>query len=169
MDQHKRKLIEGWRDKSQNQLGIAEDCLKHFKYSESIQASQECIELSVKALLLLLNIDYPSRHEWKPEDKSFDKIASQIRDKKIIEKLEAAHYPYRIPRLMLIVNFWAQFYGIAKYGIEKGNLASARDLFPSDDEAKLAIKHAHECDSALSVLFYFSKEQIDAITGESDR
>ena len=100
------KKLEGWRDKAQKQLRIADDCLKRHEYSESIQASQESIELSVKSLLSLLKIEFPLSHEWKPENKPFDKITSQIKERKIIEKIEDAYLSnIRLPRLLFIFNF----------------------------------------------------------------
>lgn len=169
------KKISGWKEKAQNQLRIAEDCLKRFEYSESIQASQECIEFSVKALLSILRIKFPLSHEWKIENKSFDPIVTQIKERGIIERLEKGYYSsIRLPRLLFIFNFWAQCYTIAKYGIEKGDLASARDIFVSDIEAKLALQHAHECNVALGILSSISEEHLSAIIGnfneqENDR
>jgi HEPN domain-containing protein len=37
-----------------------------------VSASQECIELSVKAIFLLLQEEYPRKHEFKEEE--FEKI-----------------------------------------------------------------------------------------------
>lgn len=167
MDKNVRKKLEGWKDKAQKQLRIADDCLKRHEYSESVQASQESIELSVKTILSLLEIEFPTSHEWKPESKPFDKIASQIKERKIIERIEEVRlYNLRLPRLLFIFNFWGQFNTVAKYGYEKGDLASARDLFIFDDEAKLALKHANECESALTTLFYLPQDQLDPIVGD---
>ncbi|RLC64267.1 MAG: hypothetical protein DRI48_07755 [Chloroflexi bacterium] len=52
MHSGKHRVIEGWIDKARNQLQAAKEYLKsRTQYSESIEASQECIELSVKAIL----------------------------------------------------------------------------------------------------------------------
>jgi len=164
MDKSTRKKIEGWKDKAHKQLRIADDCLKRFEYSESIQASQESIELSVKTILSLLEIEFPTSHEWKPDSKPFDKIASEIKQRKIVERIEESHlYSIRLPRLLFLFNFWGQFNTIAKYGYEKGDLASARDLFIFDDEAKLALKHANECENALILLFCLPQDQLNRI------
>ena len=46
MNKNKRKMIEAWVDKASNQLQVAKGHLKSsFRYSEAIEASQECIEL----------------------------------------------------------------------------------------------------------------------------
>jgi hypothetical protein len=167
MDNSVRKKLEGWREKAQKQMRIAEDCLKRREYSESVESSQESIEFSVKTILSILNIEFPTSHEWKPESKPFEKIALQIKDRKIVEKIEDAHlYNLRLPRLLFIFNFWGQFNTIAKYGYEKGDLAAARDLFIDDDEAKLASKHANDCYLALTSVFYLPQDQLDKISGE---
>jgi len=167
MDKNLRKKLEGRKDKASKQLRIADECLKRNEYSESVQASQESIELSIKTILSLLAIEFPTSHEWKPESKQFENIAIQIRDRKIVERIDDAHlYNLRLPRLLFIFNFWGQFNTVAKYGYEKGDLASARDLFIFDDEAKLAFKHANECDMALTNLFYLPQDRLDSIVGE---
>jgi HEPN domain-containing protein len=71
-----RKTIEGWIDKASNHLQTARDHAKSgYRCSEAVQAAQECIELSVKSVLSLLNITYPPAHYWSPEKKPFDGIA----------------------------------------------------------------------------------------------
>jgi hypothetical protein len=65
------------------------------------------------------------------------------------------------------MNFWAQFYTIAKYGLEVGNLASAQDLF-GKEEADLAVQHAEECYRAVSGLRYLSEDKLAAIVSQSD-
>lgn len=167
MDQNLRRKLDGWKDKAQKQLRIADECLKRHEYSESVQASQESIELSIKTILSLLAIEFPTSHEWKSEGKQFENIAIQIKEGKTVERLkEASLYNVRLPRLLFIFNFWGQFNTVAKYGYEKGDLASARDLFIFDDEAKLALKHANECDVALTTLFCLPQDQLDQILGE---
>ena len=78
MNKTKRKTIEGWIDKASNQLQAAREHLKFLRYSETIEAAQECIELSVKSILSLLDIRYSRSHEWAPNKKEFDDIAQQI-------------------------------------------------------------------------------------------
>jgi hypothetical protein len=59
MSQNKRKTIEGWIDKASNQLNAAREHVKSVgRYSEAIQAAQQCVELSVKSVLTLLNVNY---------------------------------------------------------------------------------------------------------------
>jgi hypothetical protein len=59
--------------------------------------------------------------------------------------------PIHLPRLLLLAEFWGELYIVAKYRIQEGFLASARDLFERG-EAELAIKHAEECSVAACVL-----------------
>jgi HEPN domain-containing protein len=148
MDKHKRNRIEGDLNKAQIHLNSAREHVKNIHYSESVQASQVCIEFSVKSILDLLEVECPPRHKWG--EKQLANIAKQIRDKQILEKPEAQYI--HVPRLLFLLNFWGEFYISAKYGFEEGDLAPARDLI-RDGEAKLAVQHAEECWLAASQVF----------------
>jgi len=163
MDNSKHKLILGWIEKAWNQIQIAKEHLKSYnRCTESIEASQLCIELSVKSILSFLEIQYPHRHGWNQEDIS--KIAKQIRDTNLINKLEEQNYYWctRLPRLVFIANFWAQFYLPAKYGYEAEYFAPPQDLFERQ-EAEFAIKHAEECFLAVSELRYLNVEDLNKL------
>ena len=163
VDKSKRRMIEGWIDKAENQLKTAKDHLKsHYWCSESIEASQECVELSVKSVLSLLEIEYSLSHGWNKEE--FSRIAKQIQEKQLLDRLKAQnlYHSSRLPRLLLIANFWAQFYLPAKYGFETGNLAPAQDLF-TVQEAELAAQHAEECYRAASELRYLGEDKLAVV------
>jgi len=165
MDKSKRKMIEGWIDKAGNQLQTAKDHLKsYYRYSESIEASQECVELSVKAILSPLGIEYSPSHGWNREE--FSRIAKQIQERQLLDKIKQQnlYHSSRLPRLLLLANFWAQFYLPAKYGFEAGYLAPAQDLFEKQ-EADLAVQHAEECHRAALELRYLSEDTLAAISG----
>ncbi len=68
----------------------------------------------------------------------------------------------RLPRLLLLLNFWAEFYIIAKYGFRVEHLASARDLFEKG-EAELSVRHAHECLNAARQLRYLGEDRLEAL------
>ncbi len=162
MTNSKRRLIEGWIDKASNQLQAAQQYSKSYiQYSEAIQAAQECIELSVKSVLSLFNITFSHSHGWEQEKKQFISIAEQIQKKRLIDKLTAQYlnHTVNLPRLLFLVNFWAQFYITAKYGLEAGHLAPAKDLFKKE-EAELSIQHARECYEAASHLRYLGEDKM---------
>jgi HEPN domain-containing protein len=164
MTNGKRRMIEGWIDKASNQLHAATEHLKSpSQYSEAIQASQECIELSVKSVLSLFDITFSPSHGWEQDKKQFATIAEQIQKKQLVEKLTAQYLNHivNLPRLLLLLNFWAQFYTTAKYGLEAEHLAPAKDLFKKE-EADLALKHAQECYQAASHLRYLSEDKLAA-------
>ena len=46
------------------------------RYAEAVSSFQECIELSMKAIFLLLTASYPKTHEFK--DKEFKDILDKI-------------------------------------------------------------------------------------------
>lgn len=160
-----RKTIEGWIDKASNQLQAAKEHSKSFyRCSEVIEAAQECVELSVKSVLSLLHVDYPPAHEWAPDKKAFAAIARQIQERQLLEKLASQHLDHTVPlpRLLLLMNFWGQFYLATKYGFDAEHLASAQDLFKNED-AKLAVQHAEECYRAASALRYHDRENLVAL------
>lgn len=162
MNDSRRKTIDGWIDKASNQSQAAEKYLStHIQYSESIEAAQECIELAVKAVLAILNIEFPPSHEWKPDKREFAGIAHQIQERQLLHKLAKQYLDnsVRLPRLLFLMNFWAQFYITAKYGFEAEYLASAKDLF-GKEEAELAVRHAKECLSAANLLRYLEQERL---------
>jgi HEPN domain-containing protein len=165
MNDTQRKTIEGWIDKASNQLQIAKELSQSFyRYSEAIEAAQECVELSVKSVLSLPGVEYSLAHEWVSDKKPFAMIARQIQEKQLLKKLEGQYLNHAVPlpRLLLLLNFWGQFYLASKYGFEAERLASAQDLFKSE-EAKLAVQHAEECYRAASALRYYDKEKLTAL------
>jgi HEPN domain-containing protein len=163
-----RKTLEGWIDKASNQLQTAKEHAKSpYRCSEAVQAAQECIELSVKSVLSLLGVEYPRAHEWAPDKKPFAAIAQQISERQLVEKLASQNLGHSValPRLLFLMNFWGQFYLAAKYGFEVEHLASAHDLFRSE-EANLAVQHADECYRAASALRYHDKGMLAALVAK---
>jgi len=158
---NQRRIIEGWIDKAWNHLKTSREHLKQYNYSESIEASQECIELLAKSLLTFFEIKYPKRHGWNK--KEFSDIVNQIQKKKLLDKLKEHNLEYiKLPRLLFLANFWAQFYLPTKYGFEDGYWATSQELF-GKEEAALAEKHASECFQATTNLRYFTQEKINEI------
>jgi HEPN domain-containing protein len=133
------QMAESFLKRASNKLNEARSSLENHYYAESVSASQECIELSVKAIFLLLQEEYPKRHEFKEEE--FEAIL-----KKIPEKLKYLEFP----KLYLYLKFWSTFYTVAKYGLEKIGVGPEK-LF-GKEEAELALKHADKCYYAASVL-----------------
>jgi len=165
MNNTQRKTIEGWIDKASNQLQAAKEHLKSsYRCSEAIEAAQECVELSVKLVLSLLHVEYPLAHEWAHDKKPFATIARQIEARQLLDKLTSQHLNHTVPlpRLLLLMNFWGQFYLVSKYGFEVEFLSSAQDLF-MPEEAKLAVQHAEECYRAASTLRYHDTEKLAAL------
>lgn len=162
MASNKHKTIEDTIDKASAHLRTAEEHLKsRVHYSEAVEAAQECVELSVKSILSLLGVAFSPSHEWKPDKEQFAKIAKQIQERHLLDKLEGQSLSYvvNLPRLLMLMNFWGQFYLISKYGFETGDLASAKKLF-KQEEAELAVQHAGECLRAASKLRYLDAEKM---------
>jgi len=160
-----RKTCHGWTTKARIRLDTARNHLASFHHSEAVQASQECVELSVKALLSYLQIRFDYVHGWR--GKSLESIAQQIEERQLLARLDEhtlAHI--RLPRLLFLADFWAQFYLTAKYGLQAGYLASAQDLFDRD-QADLAVKHANECWSAAWQIANLSDDQLARLNEEA--
>ncbi|MEM3586665.1 MAG: HEPN domain-containing protein [Candidatus Jordarchaeaceae archaeon] len=138
------ELAESYLRRAGNKLYEAENHLKKYNYPESISAAQECIEHSVKAIFLLLQEDYPKKHEF--EEKDFVKVLEKIPKK--LEYLD-------IPKVYLYSRFWSNFYKTAKYGLEKLGVGTEK-LFERE-EATLTLKHSNKCRSAAIQLESFTK------------
>lgn len=163
MDPNKRKLAEGWLDQASTHLTTARERVKSYHtIAETVQSAQTCVELSVKAVLAFLDIDFPKSHGWG--EKQMQALAEQVRSKKVIEKLTEHNHQWNVnlPRLLFLMNFWGEFYLLAKYGMEAGSLATPKELFQTD-EAELAIRHAEECERAASHLRYLAPERAKAL------
>jgi hypothetical protein len=141
MDRGKRNTLNGWISQASNQLSAAREHLSRCEYSESVQAAQQCVELSVKAITAFLGIDCPRTHSWSA--KELASVVEEIEKRSLIERISQRGYPVHLPRLLLLFKFWGEFYLIAKYGIQEHLLAPARDLF-RQEEAEFAIRHAQE-------------------------
>ena len=159
VDKAKIRLAEGWLDKASKHLLVASEHLKSYSNSsEAIEAAQECIELSVKAIFSLLDIKYPLRHGMQPDRKEFADVARDLR--LLQSEFDAQGLGHiRLPRLFFLLNFWAYFYTISKYGYEVESLASARDLFDKK-EAELAVSHAEECLRAAQELRFVREDKM---------
>jgi HEPN domain-containing protein len=159
MDPKKRELAESWLDQAGTHLSTARERVKsHYTIPEAVQAAQTCIELSVKAALVFLGMDFPKAHGW--DEKQLQALADQVRKRQLMEKLADLNLNWTVPlpRLLFLMNFWGEFYLMAKYGMEAGSLATPKDLFKSE-EAELAIRHADECQRAATELRYLNEEK----------
>ncbi len=170
MNKAKLRMIDGWIDKASHQLQAAREHSKSYtQYSEAIQAAQECVELSVKSAFSLLGIVFSPAHAWEPDKKQFANIAEQIQRRHLIDRLAGQYLNHiiNLPRLLFLINFWAQFYGTAKYGYEVGDLAPAKDLF-GRAETELAVQHAQECYAAASQLRYLPEDKMATLLSPRD-
>jgi len=126
------EIARSFLSRVSNKLNEAKEHLESYHYSESISASLECIELSIKAVFLLVKGEYPRRHEFR--EKEFKNIL-----KKIPEELKYLDFP----KLYLYTKLWGGFHTAPKYGFE--NLGVGADKLFEKEEADLALKHAKKC------------------------
>ena len=133
---------ESWLRRANNKLEDARNQLKEkYNYSESISASQECIELTIKAIFSMVGIKFAKDHKIKEEEFKtlLDKIPQELKN------------IYNYPRIYLLSEFWSYFYLTAKYGLEKLKIGS--DKLFTDKEANLALEHANECYHASNAFY----------------
>ena len=133
---------ESWLNRADDKVKEAEVQLNQkYNYSVSVSASQECIELSIKAVFSIAGVEFTKEHKIKEEEfkKLLDKIPQDLNN------------IYNYPRIYLLSEFWSYFYITAKYGLEKLKIGS--DKIFKKEEADLALKHARECHNA-SRAFY---------------
>jgi HEPN domain-containing protein len=112
----------------------------HYTASDAVLAAQHCIELSVKAVLSLLDVPFPPNHGWERKQ-----LVEIVNDHQILNRLkdQGLSYTIPLPRLIFRMNVWSKFYEESKYGFEAGDMAPAQDLFEKED-AVLAVKHADD-------------------------
>ena len=58
------EMARSYLKRAWNKRNEAREHLKRFNYSESISASQECIELSMKSIFLVLQGEFPKLPEF---------------------------------------------------------------------------------------------------------
>jgi len=130
--------------------------------TEKLRAGQQCVELSVKATFLLLDLALPKVHELSRQQ--FAEIADRLQQSGVLERLEEGGLAETIPlaRMLFLFNLWGQVYLIAKYGYEDSFLAPPNQIFRIG-EAQLALEHAEECLLAARHLASLSPDQLRAI------
>jgi len=128
-------LAESYLKRALNKQIESKNHLEGCRYAESVSASQECIELSIKASFLLLDIEPPKDHKFTQEQ--FGEVLRRI----------PAKLTYRdFAKVYLYSMFWSMFYTVAKYGLEKVQVGP--DKLFEKEEAELALKHAQRCRDA---------------------
>lgn len=138
-------MAESFLKRASIKFDEAERQLKDLHHDVSINASQECIELSIKALFVLLTESYPKKHEF--EDKEFERLLDRVP-----EHLKDLNFP----RVYVLHKFWSGFmYTAAKYG--SAALATGPEKLFHKEEAELAVTHAENCRFAGSMLLNKAK------------
>jgi len=137
-------LAKSWIERANNKLQTGKSLTPERRYAEAISSFQECIELSIKAIFLLLTDSYPKSHEFK--DKEF---------KAILDKIPEVLVHLEFHKLYLYSKFWSNFYTTAKYGLENFSVGPEKLFGP--EEAELAKLHSEKCYRATHQL----KEYLD--------
>ena len=133
------ELAESYLKRALNKQMESRDHLAGYRFAESVSASQECIELSIKAVFLLLDLESPKEHKFTEE---------QFRE--LIRRVPAKLTHRDFAKVYLYSMFWSTFYTVAKYGLEK--VQAGPDKLFEKEEAELALKHAQRCRDAAADL-----------------
>lgn len=125
-------MAESFLTRAQHKLGSARSDSENLCYAETVSSAEECIELTLKAIFLLLGEKYSKKH-WFTDDEA----------EKLLQKVPKELEHHDFPRLFLFSKFWSNFHILAKYGDEK--LALGAEKLFKKEEADLALYHAQKC------------------------
>jgi len=121
---------------AENYIRTAGDCLEQARislerenYPLSVRRAQECVELSLKAVLRSISVEYPREHDVS---KALEMVKEKFPD----------WFLSKIPKLIRISSELSKKRGPALYGYEK-ELKPASDIFDKND-AEDAISSAGE-------------------------
>ncbi|MCL0087163.1 HEPN domain-containing protein [Dehalococcoidia bacterium] len=81
IEQQAIEMAESFLNRARHELSSAKSCLEAWHYAESISSAQQCIELSLKAIFLLLGEKYPRRHYFTDDEaeKLLQKVPKELR------------------------------------------------------------------------------------------
>jgi HEPN domain-containing protein len=117
-------------------LSVAEIHLKEHNYARAMYEAQRCIELSVKALLDKLDVEYKTKEGKIPHDVS-DKIPAVFEKiKSYLENYDVEWYRVELARAAVLLRFLTSIREYLEYGV--GDLASSTETFNSIFAEKLA-------------------------------
>jgi hypothetical protein len=117
-------------------LSAAEIHLKEHNYARAMYEAQRCIELSVKALLDKLRIEYKMKEGKIPHDVS-DKIPVAFEKiKSYLENYEVDWYRVKLARAAVLLRSLTSIREYLEYGIY--DLASSTETFNSTFAKRLA-------------------------------
>lgn len=124
---YKAKRIDDARER----LNTAKKRLEDGNYSGAMYDSQRCIELSVKALLDKLNIDYKPTHNVTDKiPETFEPLKPHLKD------YEVNSTRVDLARAIVLLQFLNSIRGYLEYGIK--NFANSKEIFNSLFAEKLA-------------------------------
>jgi len=122
---NKAERIEDARER----LNAAESRLKEFDYAGAIDEAQRCIELSVKAILDKLNINYRTKEGRIPHDVS-DKIPDIFeRIKPYLKDYEVNSARVELARAAVLLRFLTSIRAYLEFGVS--DLAGSKETFDS--------------------------------------
>jgi hypothetical protein len=117
-------------------LSAAEIHLKEHNYARAMYEAQRCIELSVKALLDKLRIEYKMKEGKIPHDVS-DKIPGAFENiKPYLKDYEANLIRVKLARAAVLLRFLTSIREYLEYGVD--DLASSTETFNSTFAEKIA-------------------------------
>ena len=115
------KYAENLIRKAMGSLSEAKEGLKRYNlHSNIIVNCQNAIELSAKAIFILMGLEFPKDHQLLFEQKKGREIREEV--KKLLQSNLPEYFKEKLPRVIFLTYFWSQFYAIAKYRIDELNL-----------------------------------------------
>jgi len=140
-----RVMAEDYIRRARTNLRQAEDSYSMADYATSIRRAQECVELALKAVLRLLAIEYPLKHD-------VGDVLETLQSRKDLPPW----FTSAIPNLVETSADLSRKRGPAMYGYE-AELKPASDLFTEEDSKK-ALEAARKVFLACEKLVGFVEE-----------
>jgi len=147
-----RVMAEDYIKRARTNLRQAEDSCSIADFATSIRRAQESVELALKAVLRLLAIEYPLKHDVG------DVLETLQRRKDL-----PSWFTSEIPNLVEISADLSRKRGPAMYGYE-AEFKPASDLFTEEDSNK-ALEAAKKVFSICERLIRFAGERAGTISG----
>jgi HEPN domain-containing protein len=142
-----RKFAEDYIARATERISAAEDALKRGSFPEVIRFSQEATELSLKAALRLVGIEYPKVHDVGD--------VLQLNAKRFPEKFQE-----RIPQIAEFSREAAAKRSLAMYGVEASGKTPGQ-IFDDPVEAGDALGRAKEVLTLCSELLESTDGRVD--------
>jgi len=124
-------LAESHLRRASLKLEEARDHFERGNYPETVTSAYECIDLSVRAMMMLSESAITKKKKFKEKDFSvlYENLPDELKE-------------LNIARIYLLFRLWGEMTNLAKYGSE--TLGAGPEKIFTAQEARFALQHAEE-------------------------